>query len=285
MPLVLILFTGGMFAAGFWVFTGMLRRVFGWQSRKALARPVPAHWTRLVRERVPLSAQLTRAEFTRLLAKTLDLVDTRHWEGCAGLVLTEEMQVTIAAQAALLVLEHSGDPYPALDTILLYPSTFRPRRRSWTPSADSEPEPLTLGESWKYGVVILSWDSVEDGLANPADGQNVAVHEFAHQLDMASGTADGTPTLRSAAVYTAWSEMLARDFERLMTDEDAGRESVLDFYGTTNPAEFFAVASEAFFERPRPLQQAYPELYAALAEYYRQDPASRAPAADAERNP
>lgn len=276
MFLLVFLTAAGMFAAGYWVFAGMLRRLLRWHSRRRVVRTAPAHWPALIRKRVPLAARLDDAALGRLVAKAHDLVDTRRWEGCAGLVLTEEMQVCIAAQAALLVLEHTGEPYPVLDTILVYPSTFRPRKFTWTPSADPGASHATLGESWNYGVVILSWDSVNAGLVNPMDGRNVTMHEFAHQLDTADGTADGTPVMASRAAYDAWARVLARDFERLQADEEAGRRSVLDYYGTTNRAEFFAVATEAFFEKPRSLKRKYPELHAALASYYRQDPAEGA---------
>jgi Mlc titration factor MtfA (ptsG expression regulator) len=193
--------------------------------------------------------------------------------------LTEDMQVIIAAHACLLVLEHPGDPYPDLDSILIYPGTFRPRRFSWTPSADSDEEDPALGESWKHGVVILAWDSTLAGAADPADGHNVVLHEFAHQLDAAGGRADGTPRLPDATALASWSTMLEHDFERLGREVEAGTQGVLDHYGATDRAEFFAVATEAFFERPAELQRERPALYEALRDYYRQDPAQPAGAA------
>jgi Mlc titration factor MtfA (ptsG expression regulator) len=184
------------------------------------------------------------------------------------------MQVVIAAHACLLVLEHPGDPYPGLETVLVYPGTFRPRRFSWTPSADSDPENPALGESWKHGVVILAWDSALAGAADPADGHNVVLHEFAHQLDTASGDADGIPRLPDATSLASWGAMLERDFERLYREAESGVQGVLDHYGASDRAEFFAVATEAFFERPAELRRERPELYDALRRYYRQDPAS-----------
>jgi Mlc titration factor MtfA (ptsG expression regulator) len=183
------------------------------------------------------------------------------------------MQIIIAAHACMLVLEHHGEPYPGLRNILVYPGTFQPRRFSWTPSADTEQEDPLLGESWKHGIVILAWDSAREGASDPADGHNVVLHEFAHQLDGASGNFDGVPRIPDATALSSWTAMLQSDFDRLIRDAEAGTPGVLDHYGATNQAEFFAVATEAFFERPAELQLERPALYEALRIYYRQDPA------------
>jgi Mlc titration factor MtfA (ptsG expression regulator) len=185
------------------------------------------------------------------------------------------MQVIVAAHACLLVLEQPGEPYPSLRNVLVYPGTFRPRRFSWTPSADAQnQEEPALGESWKHGVVILAWDSAEAGARDPNDGQNVVLHEFAHQLDAAGGQLDGTPRIPDATALASWTTMLEVDFEHLVADAEAGTHGVLDHYGATNRAEFFAVATEAFFERPMELQRERPALYDALRRYYGQDPAA-----------
>ncbi|MCA1838216.1 MAG: zinc-dependent peptidase, partial [Actinobacteria bacterium] len=165
-------------------------------------------------------------------------------------------------------------------TILIYPGTFRPRRFSWTPSAEIPDHPALLGESWQHGVVILAWDSALAGAADPGDGRNVVLHEFAHQLDTEDGEADGIPRLPGATALSSWSAMLERDFERLRQEAESDIPGVLDHYGATDHAEFFAVATEAFFERPGELQQERPEVYAALSGYYRQNPAVPARTAD-----
>jgi MtfA peptidase len=278
--LLVTLVASGMFAGAFAVGrTAFLRLLRGRSTRPSIYPPIPSSWHSLVQSQVPLARRLTPAQQERLLQKMQQLIYGCRWEGCAGLRLTEDMQVIIAAHACLLVLEHNGDPYPDLDSILIYPGTFRPRRFSWTPAADSEQEDPALGESWKHGVVILAWDSAMAGAADPADGQNVVLHEFAHQLDTASGRADGTPRLPDATALASWSAMLEGDFARLGREVDAGIQGVLDHYGATDPAEFFAVATEAFFERPADLQRERPELYDALRGYYRQDPAPPAGAA------
>jgi Mlc titration factor MtfA (ptsG expression regulator) len=274
------LVASGMFAGAFAVGrTAFLRLLLGRTARPSAYPPIPSFWRSLVQSQVPLSRRLTPAQREQLLRKMQQLIHGCRWEGCAGLRLTEDMQVIIAAHACLLVLEHQGDPYPDLDSILIYPGTFRPRRFTWTPSADSAEEDPALGESWRHGVVILAWDSALAGAADPGDGQNVVLHEFAHQLDTASGRPDGTPRLPDATALASWSTMLERDFARLGREVEAGTQGVLDHYGATDPAEFFAVATEAFFERPAELQRERPALYEALRGYYRQDPALPAGAA------
>ena len=237
---------------------------------------MPLSWRSLLHTRVPLSRRLSSSQRELLLHKTRELVEGCRWEGCGGLRLTEDMRVVIAAHACLLVLEHPGDPYPDLDEILVYPGTFQPRRFSWTPAADTDRESPALGESWKHGVVILAWDSAVAGAGDPGDGQNVVIHEFAHQLDTTGGLVDGTPRLPDATALSSWTTMLERDFELLCHEAEAGTQGVLDHYGATDHAEFFAVATEAFFERPAELRQERPELFDALRRYYRQDPGAPA---------
>jgi MtfA peptidase len=275
--LLVTLIAGGMFAGALAVGRSAFHRFLrGRTARTRLDAPVPLSWRSLVHARVPLSRRLSPTQRERLLSKTQDLVRGCRWEGCGGLRLTEDMQVVIAAHACLLVLEHSGDPYPELDEILVYPGTFQPRRFSWTPSADPQRESPMLGESWKHGVVILAWDSAAAGASDPADGRNVVIHEFAHQLDTTGGPADGVPRLPDATALTSWTAMLERDFERLRREAESGTQGVLDHYGATDHAEFFAVATEAFFERPAELEHERPELYTALRRHYRQDPGAPA---------
>lgn len=278
--LLVTLIAGGMFAGAFAVGRNVfLRLVVGPRARPSVYQPIPRLWRSIVQSQVPLTRRLTPPQHERLLLKMQQLIEGCRWEGCGGLRLTEDMQVIVAAHACLLVLEHPGDPYPDLDNILIYPGTFRPRRFSWTPAAESHNDEPALGESWKHGVVILAWDSALAGATDPSDGQNVVLHEFAHQLDIASGGADGTPRLPAATALSSWSTMLEGDFERLCHEAETGSQGVLDHYGATDHAEFFAVATEAFFERPAELQRERPVLYDALRSYYRQDPTTAAGAA------
>lgn len=272
--MLVMLLASGMFAGAFALARAVvLRLLLGPSTRSSVYANVPASWYSVLRSGVPLASRLTPAQRERLLQKVQQLVQGCRWEGCAGLRLTEDLQVIIAAHACLLVLEHYGEPYPGLRNILVYPGTFQPRRFSWTPSADTEQENPALGESWKHGVVILAWDSAREGVSDPKDGHNVVLHEFAHQLDSASGHFDGVPRIPDATALSSWTEMLESNFSKLVLEAEAGTPGVLDYYGATDHAEFFAVATEAFFEKPTELRLERPALYEALRGYYRQDPA------------
>jgi Mlc titration factor MtfA (ptsG expression regulator) len=193
--------------------------------------------------------------------------------GCAGLDVTEEMRVTIAAQACLLLLNRPTRVYPGLHAVLVYPGAFLvPRKEADEAGVVTETRQDLLGESWGDGRVILSWDHVRRaGL--PAEGtHNVVLHEFAHQLDSESGSNNGAPILGSAERYRSWSETLSRDFDLLRRDTYWGQRDVLDPYGATNPAEFFAVATETFFEQPYELAERHADLYTEFQAYYRVDP-------------
>jgi Mlc titration factor MtfA (ptsG expression regulator) len=199
--------------------------------------------------------------------------------GCAGLEVTEEMRVTIAAQACLLLLNRPTRVYPGLHAVLVYPGAFLvPRRQQDEAGVVTETRQDLLGESWGDGRVVLSWEHVRRaGL--PAEGtHNVVLHEFAHQLDSESGSNNGAPFLGSPERYRSWSETLSRDFALLRRDAYWGQRDVLDPYGATNPAEFFAVATESFFEQPHELAARHPELYAEFEAYYRVDPRDWLPA-------
>ncbi len=244
--------------------------LFAWlkqrRRRQLLATPFPEEWLAYLRDNVALYAPLTEAEQAKLRDLLRIFVAERCWEGCGGLTVTDEMQVTIAAQACLLLLNIEHDTFSRVPSILVYPSGYRsPAERHGR-----------LGEAWYRGPVVLAWDSVLGGGKNDGDGQNVVLHEFAHQLDFLDGYADGTPPLSSRAEYRQWHEVMTAEYERLVQESAQGRARVLDAYGATNPAEFFAVATEAFFEKAVALRQRHPALYEVLRGYYRQDTAARA---------
>lgn len=238
-------------------------------------RPIPEGWLAVVRARLPYVAALPPAERERLLHHARSLLTTLRWEGANGLVLTDDMRLVIAAQAALLTWKRSDLPFPRLKTVVVYPTTFRPRPAfAWVAGPPShERESPTLGQSWSDGTIVLAWDDVLHGAAAPHDGHNVVLHEFAHQLDSVDGLADGVPALPPAVTAEAWERTLHRAYDQLEREMAAGASSPLDPYGLTNRAEFFAVATESFFERPDALRRAYPDLYQRLAGYYGQDPA------------
>jgi Mlc titration factor MtfA (ptsG expression regulator) len=173
----------------------------------------------------------------------------------------------------LLLLNRHSKVYPLLHTILVYPSAFVARRAEVGPGGVVSPgHQSMLGESWDDGRVVLSWDDVQHGAVDWTDGHNIVLHEFAHQLDSESGRANGAPYLGNPASYREWSEVLSRDYQNLRMHAMYRQRTVMDHYGATNPAEFFAVATETFFEKPYQMAAHHAELFAEFLKYYRVDP-------------
>ncbi|HEY2901068.1 MAG TPA: M90 family metallopeptidase [Polyangia bacterium] len=258
--------------------------MFGWWKRRrrdAIRRqPFPSEWRGFIEKNVPFVASLPAGDRDELGGHILVFLAEKHFEGCGGLELTDEVRVTIAAQACILLLHRETDDYPNLVSILVYPTTYVVRGGQRT--ADgliAEGPEARLGESWARDVVVLAWDSVLSGAADIHDGHNVVLHEFAHQLDQESRADSGVPILPRRSMYVAWARVLGHDFDQLVRDVAHHHRTLIDRYGATNPAEFFAVVTETFFEKPRPLRAKHPELYRLLQEFYRQDPAELAPRA------
>jgi Mlc titration factor MtfA (ptsG expression regulator) len=254
-----------------------------WHERKRaeiLETPFPEAWHELLRRNVAHYARLDDDERRRLRELTQVFIAEKSWEGCGGLELTDEMRVTIAAQACLLVLELPHRMYRDVESILVYPSAvLRPERAQGvfvrSPDLVAQGDVALLGEAHLRGPVVLAWDRVLRDGQRPQDGHNLVYHEFAHKLDMLDGSADGTPPLASRDELAQWAQACERAFLALRDEAKRGEDTLLDAYGATNEAEFFAVATEHFFDRPRTLRKQLPELYAVLARFYRQDPAAR----------
>jgi Mlc titration factor MtfA (ptsG expression regulator) len=245
-----------------------------WRLRRALARPLAAGELAILERNVVQYRAMDAGQRARLERLVRRFLHEKTFVGCAGLEMTEEMRLTIAGQACLLLMGARGDAvYPGLNAVLVYPGAFLvPRRQVDAAGVVTEERQDLLGESWGDGRVILSWDHVRRaGMIEPPS-HNVVLHEFAHQLDSESGTTNGAPYLGSQERYRSWSEVLSRDFAALRHDAWFGHEGVLDHYGATNPAEFFAVATEAFFEQPHRLAARHPALYEEFLKYYRVDP-------------
>jgi Mlc titration factor MtfA (ptsG expression regulator) len=253
--------------------------VFGRKRRRRqrLRRgPFPDGWLAVIEHNVPAYRFLNPDEQRELLGHVAVLLAEKRFEGVDGLEITDEIRVTIAAQAAVLLLGRETDYYPTVKTILVYPHRYlvdRPRRQP--DGTVIEGPQVRLGESWFRGPVVLSWDDVRRGAADVRDGQNLVFHEFAHELDAESGANEGAPALGARSRYLAWARVLGSEYARLRDDLRRGRPTLLDAYAATSPAEFFAVVTEFFFERPLALQRLHPDLYVQLKEYYRQDPAAR----------
>ena len=189
--------------------------------------------------------------------------------------MTDEIKVNIAAQAALLILNVEHNYYCRVRSILVYPSTFVLPDENVSGGIRVQGKTPVLGLAAHRGPVVLAWDAARHGSYNPADGRNVVFHEFAHKLDMLDDYADGTPPLRNRKQYKTWVRIMTVEYDALVDRAERRRATLLDKYGAEEPAEFFAVATECFFEKPRPMKRRHAELYAVLSDYYRQDPAGR----------
>jgi Mlc titration factor MtfA (ptsG expression regulator) len=248
-----------------------------WKRRQhaaIVAEPFPEAWLEVLERDVAYVAKLTPEERKTLEGLVQIFIAEKSFEGCGGLAMTDEIKVTIAAHACLLVLHLDvADVYPGLDSILVYPSAYRATSTKREGRVVIESDDARLGESWTRGVVVLAWDHVLRS-ARHLGGDNVVLHEFAHQLDAADGSVDGAPDLGSRARYASWARVLGEEFADLSDKLHRGRASDIDAYGATSPPEFFAVVSEMFFEKPGALKSRHPELYAELAAFYKQDPAS-----------
>lgn len=243
---------------------------------KLRATPFPAEWRAHVERNLPHFARLAPAEQAELLGHAQVLLAEKRFEGCDGLELTDEIRVTIAAQAARLLLHRDDDYFPTVASVLVYPAAVAHTAVEHLDGgivAESEMGAAGLATG-RLGAIVLAWDNVTHGLSAPGDARDVVLHEFAHELDYQDRTFDGTPVLGSHAAYRAWGRAMQAGFEAHQAAVDSGARTVIDAYGATNPAEFFAVLTEHFFERPAELRERHPALYAALREFYRQDPAS-----------
>lgn len=241
--------------------------------QRAISAPFPAEWVEILERNIEVYRNLPmplRMQLRKLIKRFLH---KKHFSGAGGLELTDEIRVTIAAQACMLQLNRKGALYPRLKYIIVYPTAFVVSRTETDASGVSgEARRGLLGESWDNGKVILAWDNVLHGARNFVDGQNVVLHEFSHQLDSESGSTDGAPLLAGESSYRSWATALSGEYRVLQRKARAGRRSLMDHYGATNPAEFFAVATETFFEKPRRMARHHSELFEVLRSYYRIDP-------------
>ncbi|MBX7074267.1 MAG: zinc-dependent peptidase [Pirellulales bacterium] len=250
----------------------MLTWLRGRRRRKLLADPISPIWVKYVELHLDEFTRLPITDQRKLLADMRVIVAEKNWEGCGGLMVNDEMKVVVAAWASLLVLHLEHDYYSRVQSILLYPSGYQgPERQQ---GALVGPPDARLGEAWYRGPVVLSWEDA-DRAGRDDDGANVVLHEFAHQLDMLDRVIDGTPPLESRQAYQAWAAVMSAEYKKLAEDWRQGRPTVLDPYGMKDEAEFFAVATEAFFGLPIELAERHPRLYEQLKSYYRQDPAQR----------
>ena len=254
---------------------------FQWfrQKRRSqiLEQPFPREWLDVLEQNVYHYSRVTREEQAAMRDSLRIIIAEKNWEGCNGFTVTDEVKVTIAAEASLLLLGLEDQYFDMVQSILVYPAAYRAHGHSVTPGGVVlEGDSDRGGEAWYRGPVVLSWDYVLAGARHRTHGDNLVLHEFAHQLDMQNGRyADGIPPLESAQQYRHWQEVLTNEYERLVHDCEEGHPTLLSDYGATNTAEFFAVATETFFELPGQMARRHPRLYEILRGYYHQDPALR----------
>lgn len=249
------------------------------RRRRIRKRPFPPQWEQILQRTLPYARCLSDDDRDELRNHVKVFLSEKTFEGAAGLEITDEIRVTIAAQACMLLLHRDTDYYPGLKTIIVYPDRYvAPSKTVGPAGVVTESVGVRAGESWHTpgagGPVVLSWRDVEQGAADAHDGRNVVFHEFAHQLDGESGAVEGAPMLDRRSQYIAWARVLGAEYNNLIADLQAHRPTFLNAYGATSPAEFFAVATEAFFEQPARLKAHHPLLYRQLASFYNQDPAS-----------
>ena len=247
------------------------------RRQEILERPFPDEWRRLLDRRVAHTLLLTPDERHRLEGDLSVFAEEKLWEAVGGLEMTDEVKVLVSAQACLLTLgmpEH--DDFPNVESIIVYPSSYRaPAQGALLGGVMEHTAQARAGEASSNGPVIVSWEDVSYGAKNDTDGRNVVLHEFAHKLDFRTGSADGVPRLKTQDQYDRWAEVMSVEYANLVESAKHGRHSLLSTYGATNPAEFFAVATEAFFEKSVHMKHEHPDLYEVLLAFYGIDWAER----------
>ena len=234
----------------------------------------PETWKRLLRDTVPLYSRLPDDDREELHGHMHVLLSEKHFEGAGGIEATEGMKLIICAHAGLLLLHRETDYFPKLITILIYPGAYAVKTKIRSERGVlSEVVETRAGESWTLGTLILAWEDVERDLARTPSTHSVVLHEFAHQLDAGSGVMNGAPVLSDRELRQHWPDALSDAYERLSQATRQHERTLLRPYGAKNPPEFFAVAAEAFFLYPVDLQRGEPDLYSALCQYFKQDPA------------
>ena len=255
------------------ILAGIVVLVVGWfvlkrlmrnaRCRKWRRRQFPVEWIEIIEKDFPMYRKMPIELREQLHGLMNVFLGEKVFEGCGGLEITDEMRVSIAAQACVLLLNRKSRYYPKLRTIYVYPHTYVAK--------GSEGKSARLGESWQNGPVVLAWNSVQGGARNMHDGKNVVMHEFSHRLDQEDGDADGAPILERGSSYRTWAKVLGSEYDA-MRKKGWRRKTVMNKYGATNPAEFFAVATETFFEKAKQMKKKQPELYEELKAYYKLDP-------------
>lgn len=257
--------------------------IFSWlrtrRRRAVLERPFPAAWNEFLRRQLRQLEWLADDERDRLRGWIAVFLDEKRFEGCGGMEITDEVRVAIAAQVGLVALGFAAEFFAPLKSVLVYPGDYvGPRSTPLAGGGELEWREARLGETWAGGSMVLSWPRVVDGGRMRDGPRSVVIHETAHLLDLEAGGIDGMPPLPTRAARASWEERMGSCRDRFEEALDEGRSVPFDEYAAESPAEFFAVASECFFQDPHRLLRHDRTLYDLLAEAWRQDPRGRVPA-------
>ncbi len=267
-PGIIFLCLVGLCIIGF-----VIWRVFQKRQIEALRKTAITNDQRAILLRYwPLYKKLPLYLKPRLEGIMTHFLNDVRFVGAKEFQITEKVRILIAAQAALLIVNKSNRWYDTLQTVIVYPAAFKSKIKEHGGALVTEREVGRSGESWKDGPVVLSWEDSAHGALNPNDGRNVVYHEFAHQLDQQTGAVDGAPLLDRGHNAAKWGKVMQVEFDQLKDDLSAGRETLIDPYGATAPAEFFAVITEIFFEKPEQLKSRHPTIYQQFKTYYKLDP-------------
>lgn len=246
-----------------------------WRRRRLMQKSLPNEWLSILRKNVSYYRHLPSDLQQKLQGLINIFLNEKTFEGCAGLKINDEIRITVAAQACILLLgiEDLSSFYEGLRSVLVYPGSYVAKVKNQHNSFFvEEGYQRRHGEAWERGHVVLSWDDVQKGASDIHDGQNLVFHEFAHQLDYDYGATSQIESDNSS--YLSWGWVVGNEYNNLLKALKRNQQTLIDEYGATNLAEFFAVVTEYFFEKPHELQKKHPELYQQLMEFYQQDPAT-----------
>lgn len=270
MPII-ILFCVILAAILFWYG----RRYLGNAKRDRLFnQPLSADWITILKKNVSMYHLLSDELKQELHGYINIFLDEKKFYGYDGIEIDDTIRLTVAGNACLLLLQGEKNNFPGFTSILIYPDTYVAHQTTHESGMATSGVSIRAGESWMRGPVVLSWADVVRGISHPGDGHNVVVHEFAHKLDEQDGVMDGLPVLRDSSQYAEWSKTLNAEYVSLQERVKRGKNKVMDAYGSVSPPEFFAVATESFFEKPVLMKKRLPELYGQLQKFYNIDPAS-----------
>jgi Mlc titration factor MtfA (ptsG expression regulator) len=254
--------------------------MFGFKKRRRqqlIQKPFPGAWVAILQKNVPYSRRLPDQLQQKLQGLIHIFLDEKRFEGCGGLKITDEIRLTIAAQACILVLglDDLSTFYPDLRSVLVYPHHYVAKVKNQHQSFFvAEGFEHRNGEAWSHGNIVLAWDEVKRGALDINDGQNLVFHEFAHQLDFESGATEQIESEYDESHLLSWARIMGDEFQNFLHDLERNQQTLIDVYGATNLSEFFAVITEYFFEKPRALKRKHPDLYQQLRNFYGQDPVS-----------